>query len=128
MADGGPLPFEEAEHRGPRGLWVDEREQLLHVALLPGEVDAPHQVDALGPHPSQCPARDRHRWCRSPWLAGRVDAGCARGPDADAAAAILLSAEVEVRVSGSRARGSPPPPRTGRPPNPLPRPCLPTPR
>jgi hypothetical protein len=35
-ADRGPLPFEKPDDRGPPDLWVDERQQLLHVARLPG--------------------------------------------------------------------------------------------
>jgi hypothetical protein len=55
MADGRPLPFQEAEHQRLAHLWVDQREQLLQVARLPGELDASHQLDALGSHPPQCP-------------------------------------------------------------------------
>jgi hypothetical protein len=54
VADGGPLPFEEAQHRRPADLRVEERQQLLQVARLPGEVDASHQLDALGSHLPQC--------------------------------------------------------------------------
>src|SRR5215217_6057338 len=62
MADGGPLPFEEAEHRRPADLRVDQREQLLQVARLPGQVDPSHQLDALGLHRPQCPATTGHTW------------------------------------------------------------------
>jgi hypothetical protein len=47
MADGGPLPLEEAEHRRPPDLRVEERQQLVHLAVPPGEVDATDQLDAL---------------------------------------------------------------------------------
>jgi hypothetical protein len=51
-----PRPFEEAEHRRPADLGIDEREHLLHITFLPGDVDAPDQVDTLRSHPVQCPA------------------------------------------------------------------------
>jgi hypothetical protein len=54
-ADRGPLAFEEAQHRRPLDFWVDERQQLVHVARLPGEIDASDQLDSLRFHPQQCP-------------------------------------------------------------------------
>jgi hypothetical protein len=56
MADGGPLPLEEAERRRPAHLRVDQRQQLLQVARLPGEVDASHQLDTLGSPPGAATA------------------------------------------------------------------------
>src|SRR5215207_11148608 len=42
MADRGSPPFEEAQHRRPGDLRVEKRDQRLQVALLPGEIGAPH--------------------------------------------------------------------------------------
>jgi hypothetical protein len=56
--DRGPLSFEKPEHRRPPDLWVDERQQLLHVALLPSAIDASNQLNALRSHPAQCPASE----------------------------------------------------------------------
>ena len=53
--DRSPLAFEEAQHWRPLDLWVDERQQLIHVARLPGEIDASDQLDSLRSHPQQCP-------------------------------------------------------------------------